>query len=143
MSSAPQPHPCHANAARVGATQSHRPLHYPPGPRLPCRAQLRMPPHSGAQAKAHSGLLSGSEHIHKDTRVREELSILPTATAFASPAGWLACALHRDTQSQQLRSFCTLQKTAPQLVHEPVCAHGAVQQRRVTHTAGYGNGCYR
>lgn len=44
--------------------------------------------HRLTQVQAHSGLLSGSEHIHKDTHVRGELSILPTATATGSPAGW-------------------------------------------------------
>lgn len=59
--------------------------------------------HRLKQIQAHSGLLSGSEHIHKDTHVGEEPSILPTATAIASPAGWPV--LHTRRQILSLSSY--------------------------------------
>lgn len=113
MSSALNPTPCHVNAAVMGTIQSHLPCHYLSGPKLQCKVQLRMPHHTGHRLKwvqAHSGLPSGSEHIHKGTHIRGDTSVLPTATTISFTSS-VACALHRkaDTQSQQLVSFCVLQ----------------------------------
>lgn len=86
---------------------------YLSGPKLQCKVQLRMPHHTGHRltwVQAHSGLPSGSEHIHKGTHIRGDSSVLPTTTTISFTSR-VACALHRkaDTQSQQLVSFCILQ----------------------------------
>lgn len=124
---------------------------YLSGPKLQCKVQLRMPHHTGHRLKwvqAHSGLPSGSEHIHKGTHIRGDTSVLPTATTISFTSS-VACALHRkaDTQSQQLVSFCVLQikKNNHALVeytskHMNIhfClpfAHGDIQQKhKCTHT---------
>lgn len=44
---------------------------------------------AGASTHTHTvGFSSGSEHIRKDTHVKEELSLLPTAVSIALPAVW-------------------------------------------------------
>lgn len=75
----------------MGTIQSHMPLYIPARPQAAVQGTAQVAPpqwgHRLKQVQAHSGLFSGSEHIHKDTHVRKELSILPTVTAMMSPAG--------------------------------------------------------
>lgn len=86
--------------------------------------------HRLKQIQAHSGLLSGSEHIHKDTHVGEEPEYSANSNSH-SVTSRAACALHEkaDTQSQQLCSFCILQKNPmPQLSAQAnacTCRHPA------------------
>lgn len=53
----------------------------PPALHTPARPHAAQWRHRLKWGPAHSRLLSGSEHIHKDTHVRRRLSILPTAAA--------------------------------------------------------------
>lgn len=73
--------PCHISAAVMGTIQSHLPFHIPARPRAAEQGAAQDAPPQWRprlkQVQAHSGLFAGSEHIHKGTHVREELSILP------------------------------------------------------------------